>query len=78
VLLLGEGDATQRRSEIDPDPVGVRAAILTWTQLRVVEGELTRDHAELAEAIELPGGLRRHPRERVEVVDLCSDLTSER
>ena len=35
------------------------------------------DQAELAEAVELAGGLRRHPGQRVEVVDLCRDLRSE-
>ena len=36
------------------------------------------DHPELAESVELAGGLRRHPLERVEVVDLGRDLAAER
>ena len=36
------------------------------------------DHPELAEPVELAGGLGRHPGERVEVVDLGGDLRAER
>ena len=48
------------------------------TSPRVLERELPGDQAELAEPVELAGGLRRHPRERVEVVDLRGDLRAER
>jgi hypothetical protein len=39
--------------------------------------EPARDEAELAEPVELAGGLRRHPGERIEVVDLGGDLAPE-
>ena len=47
-------------------------------QARVVEREPARDQPELAEPVELAGGLGRHPGERVEVVDLRGDLRAER
>ena len=76
MLLLGVGDATERRAEIDPDPVRVGGAPRARRQAGVVEREAAGHQAELAEPIELPGGLRRHPGERVEVVDLGRDLAS--
>ena len=78
MLLLGEGDPTQRRPEIDPDAIRMGGAVLARPEARVVERELARDHAELAEPVELTGGLGWHPGERVEVVDLCGDLAPER
>ena len=47
-------------------------------QPRVVHGQSARHQAELAEPVELTGGLRRHPGERVEVVHLGGDLAAER
>ena len=78
MLLLGEGDPTQRRPEIDPDTVGIRGTVLPGAKAGVVERESTSDHPELAEPIELAGGLRGHPGEGIEVVDLRGDLASER
>ena len=49
-----------------------------WPEASIGERQLTRDHAELAEPIELTGGLGRHPGERVEVIDLRRDLAPER
>ena len=45
---------------------------------RVLEREPAGHEPELAEPVELPRGLRRHPRERVEVVDLRGHLRAER
>ena len=79
VLLLGVGDAAERRAEVDPDPLGRRPRrAAPGDRPRVVEREPAGDQAELAEPVELPRGLRRHPRERVEVVDLGGDLRAER
>ena len=57
---------------------GSGGAVLARPEARVVERELARDHAELAEPVELAGGLGRHPGERIEVVDLRGDLAPER
>ncbi len=78
VLFLGVGDAPERRTEIDPDALGAGRAVRAGDEARVVQRETTGDHPELAEPVELTRGLRRHPRERVEVVDLGGDLGAER
>jgi hypothetical protein len=78
VLLLGVDDAAERAAEVDPDPLRTGGAAFARSHARVVERELARDEAELAEPVELPGGLRRHPCQRVEVVDLGGDLGPER
>ena len=78
VLLLRVGDATERRAEIDPDPPRVGRAPRARRQAGVVEREAAGHQAELAEPVELPGGLGRHPGERVEVVDLGRHLAAER
>ncbi len=78
VLFLGVGDAAERRTEVDPDAIRAGGTISTGSQPRVLERELTRDQAELAEPVELAGGLRWHPRERVEVIHLGRDLAPER
>ncbi len=57
---------------------GFGGTVRAGRQPRVIEREAARDHPELAESVELPGGLRRHPGERVEVVDLGRDLRAER
>ena len=44
----------------------------------VLEREPAGHEAELAEPVELAGGLRRHPGDRIEVVDLGRDLGAER
>ena len=76
VLLLGVGDAAQRRPEVDPDPLRVGRAVRARRQAGVVEREAAGDQPELAEPVELAGRLRRHPGERVEVVDLGRDLAT--
>ncbi len=76
MLFLGVGDAAQRRAEVDPDALGSGRAALPGRQPGVVEREPAGDQPELAEPVELAGGLRRHPGERVEVVDLGGDLAS--
>ena len=78
VLLLGVGDATERRAEVDPDPLRMRPAVDARRQPGVVEREPAGDQPELAEPVELARGLGRHPGERVEVVDLGRDLRAER
>ena len=78
MLLFGERDATQRRAKIDADPIRIGCAGLTRPEGSVVERELAGNHPELAEAVQLAGGLGRHPGERVEVVDLGGDLAAER
>jgi hypothetical protein len=78
VLFLRERDAAQRRAEVDADPVRIRRPRLARPQPGVVEREPTRHHPELAEPIELAGGLRRHPGQRIEVVDLGGHLAAER
>ena len=78
VLCLGVGDATERRAEVDPDPLRVRPAVGARGQPGVVERQASGDHPELAEAVELARGLGRHPGERVEVVHLGGDLRAER
>ena len=78
VLLLGVGDATERAAEVDPDPLRRGGAALAGPHPRVVECQRPRHEPELAEPVELAGGLRRHPGERVEVVDLGGDLGAER
>ena len=78
MLLLGVGDPTQGRTEVDPDPLRRRGATQARDHPGVVEGKLSGDQAELAEPVELAGRLRRHPGQRVEVVDLRRDLAPER
>ena len=78
VLLLRVGDATERRAEIDPDPPRVGGAPRARRQAGVVEREAAGHQPELAEPVELPGRLGRHPGERVEVVDLGRHLAAER
>ncbi len=78
MLLLGVGDAAERRAEVDPDPLRMRPAVDARRQPGVVEREPAGDQPELAEPVELAGGLGRHPGERVEVVDLGRDLRAER
>src|SRR4029077_19338086 len=67
VLLLGVGDAAKGRSEIDPDPFRLRRTGDAWRQSRRVEREPSRDETELAEPVELAGGLRGHPGKRIEI-----------
>ena len=79
VLLLGIGDAAERRAQVDADPLRVRGpAAAPGTMPGVLEREPPGDQPELAEPVELAGGLRRHPGQRVEVVDLGRDLRAER
>ena len=79
MLLLGVGDAAERRAEVDPDPVRVGARRRSpGVEPGVVERQPAGDQPELAEPVELAGGLGRHPGERVEVVDLGRDLRAER
>ena len=56
----------------------IRPAALARCQSGVVEGESPGDEPELAEPVQLSGGLGRHPVERVEGVHLGRDLASER
>src|SRR5262249_39377843 len=76
--VLGVRDPAEGRAEVDPDAARVRGAIGAWGEPGVLERELSGDEAELAEAIQLAGGLRRHPRGWVEVVDLGGDMAAER
>ena len=78
MLFLGVGDAPERRTEIDPDALRAGRAVRARGQPRVVQRETAGDHPELAEPVELARGLRRHPGQRVEVVDLGGDLRAER
>ena len=78
MLLLGVGDAAQRAAEIDPDPLRRRRSALAGPHARILERQLAGHEPELAEPIELAGRFRRHPGERVEVVDLGGDLRAER
>ena len=78
VLLLGVGDAAERRAEVDADPLRVRPASTPGVEPGIVEREPAGDEPELAEPVELARGLGRHPGERVEVVDLGGDLRAER
>ena len=78
MLLLGVGDAAERRAEVDPDPLRMRRAVDARRQPGVVERQPAGDQPELAEPVELARGLGRHPGERVEVVDLGRDLRAER
>ena len=78
MLLLRIGDPAQGRAEVDPDPLGRRGPRLARPEAGVIEGQPAGDQAELAEAVELAGRLRRHPGERVEGVDLGGDLRAER
>ena len=78
VLFLGVGDAAERRSEVDPDPFRGGRPVGTRGHPRVVQRQPASHQPELAEPVELAGGLRRHPGERIEVVDLGGDLRAER
>ena len=79
VLLLGVGDAAQRRARGRSRSARARAPPSSpGVEPGVVEREPAGDQAELAEPVELAGGLGRHPGERVEVVDLRRDLRAER
>ncbi len=78
MLLLGVGDPAERAAEIDPDPLRGSGAPFTRPESTIRERKLAGDETELAEPIELAGGLRRHPRQRIEVVDLGGDLRAER
>jgi len=78
VLVLGVRDATERRAEVDPDPLRVGRAVGAGGEPRVLERELARHQPELAKPIELACGLRRHPCEWVEVVHLGGDVAAER
>jgi hypothetical protein len=78
VLALRVGDSAEGAAEEDPDAVLAGRAGLAGPQPRVLERELPGDEPELAEPIELPRRLRRHPGEGVEVVDLGGDLAAER
>ena len=78
MLFLREGDAAQRRAQVDPDPLRIRRPGLARPHRGVVEREASGHHPELAEAVELAGGLRRHPGQRIEVVDLGGHLAAER
>ena len=77
MLLLGVGDAAERRTEVDPDPFRCWVSGRARRQRGVVERKSSRDEAELAEPVELASVLGRHPGEWVEVVDLRRDLRSE-
>ena len=78
VLFLGIGDATERRTEIDPDAFRAGRSGCPRDESGVVERETTGDEPELAEAVQLARRLGRHPGERVEVVDLGGHLRAER
>ena len=78
VLLLGVGDAAERASRGRCRSAPGRRRRRRPARARVLERQPAGDQPELAEPVELPRGLRRHPRERVEVVDLCGDLRAER
>ena len=78
VLLLRVGDAAERRTQVDPDPLRRRRSIRARRHPGIVECQPPGDEAELAEPIELAGGLGRHPGERVEIVDLGGNLAAER
>ncbi len=77
MLLLGIGDPAEGRPEIDADPLRMRAAVDARRQPGVVERQPPGDEAELAEPVELAGRLRRHPGERIEIVDLGRHLRAE-
>ena len=79
VLFLGVGDAAERatRGRCRSAPASARP-VLARHEAGVLEREPAGDQAELAEPVELAGGLGRHPGERVEVVDLGGDLRAER
>ena len=77
VLVLGVGDPAERRPEVDPDPLGSGGAVGARGESGVLERETAGDQAELAEPVQLPGGLGRHPCKRIEVVDLGRHLAPE-
>ena len=74
MLLFGVGDATERRSQVDPGALRGRRSPFARHEPGVVEREPPGDETELAEPVERPGVLGRHPGERIEVVDLGRDL----
>ena len=78
MLLLRVGDAAERRTEVDPDPLRRGGAAGSGDERGVLERQATRHEPELAEPVELARGLGRHPGERVEVIDLGGDLRAER
>ena len=78
VLLLGIGDPAECAADEDPDPLRLGSTGAPGRQARVRQGLSAGDEAELAEPIELAGGLRVHVVERLEVVDLGRDLRAER
>ena len=57
MLLLGVCDAAQRRPEVDAEPVRGGGAVGARAEAGILEGQPTGDQAELAEAVELAGGL---------------------
>ena len=78
VLRLGVGDPAQGAAQVDARSLGLRPSEPTRLETGVGQRQLTRDQAELAEPVELPGGLGVHEAERVEVVDLGRHLRPER
>src|SRR5207249_7705732 len=78
VLDLGERDAAQRTAQVDADPLGGGCIPLARDEAGIAHRRATRGQSELAEAIEGPGRSRVHVVERVEIVDLGSNLGAER
>ncbi len=77
VLQLGIGDPAQGAAQIDAGSLGRRPTELAGLQSGVGQCQQTSDQTELAEPVELPGGLRVHVAEWVEVIDLGRDLRPE-
>jgi hypothetical protein len=70
VLLLGEGHATERAAEEDPDALRIRMAAVPGSEPGVVDRQPARGHPELAEPVEAAHGSGVHVVGRVEVVHL--------
>src|SRR6185369_586651 len=78
VLDLRIGDPAERAAEIHAEPVAIDAVVPVDGQARVLERHPPGDEPELAEPVELAGGLWIHVVQWVEVVDLCRHLGPER
>ena len=78
VLGLRIGDPAEGTAEVDAGALGGGLPEPSGLETGVGERQLTRDQAELAEAVELAGRLGVHVAERIEVVDLGRDVGAER
>jgi hypothetical protein len=77
VLALREGDAAQRRAEVDPDPLAGGSAVGAGNEAGIRHRHPAGRQAELAEPVEGPRGAGVHVVERVEVIDLGGHLRAE-